>query len=566
MIKYSFLFAAVLFVSASINVNYIYAQAPDCAWAKSAGGNDDDNAYSVTTDASGNIIVVGYFSSPTITFGSTTLTNTSSSFDMFIVKYDPSGNVLWAKSAGGNDTDWASSITTDASGNIIVVGVFSSPITFGSTTLTSPTTSFDMFIVKYDTDGNVLWAKSAGGNSLNLATYVDVDASGNILISGYFFSGTGTIIFGNTTLTGTSLSDDIFIVKYDANGNVLWAKSAGGGFSDEAYSVVIDANENIFITGDFNSPSIVFGNTILFNTDNTGNTSDVFIAKYDKNGNVLWAKSVGGGNGDGANSVTADASGNIIVAGYFDSPTITFGAISCVNAINTGNISDIFIAKYDGSGNPIWAKSAGGSDWDAAYSVTADASGNILITGVYFSSSITLGSVTLTNAGNDDMFLVEYDTSGNVLWAKSTGGAYEDYGSSVTTDINKNIVVAGVFSDFTITFDSITLTNTHAGYRDVFITKYDNGNITEVSDEKNEELFSIYPNPSRGIFNIQPSKLTETANLKIYTALGDEIYSSLINDYRAPISIDLSQQPNGIYLIIAKTEEGVMNKKIIIQK
>ena len=504
MIKYSFLFAAVLFVSASINVNYIYAQAPDCAWAKSAGGNDDDNAYSVTTDASGNIIVVGYFSSPTITFG--------------------------------------------------------------STTLTSPTTSFDMFIVKYDTDGNVLWAKSAGGNSLNLATYVDVDASGNILISGYFFSGTGTIIFGNTTLTGTSLSDDIFIVKYDANGNVLWAKSAGGGFSDEAYSVVIDANENIFITGDFNSPSIVFGNTILFNTDNTGNTSDVFIAKYDKNGNVLWAKSVGGGNGDGANSVTADASGNIIVAGYFDSPTITFGAISCVNAINTGNISDIFIAKYDGSGNPIWAKSAGGSDWDAAYSVTADASGNILITGVYFSSSITLGSVTLTNAGNDDMFLVEYDTSGNVLWAKSTGGAYEDYGSSVTTDINKNIVVAGVFSDFTITFDSITLTNTHAGYRDVFITKYDNGNITEVSDEKNEELFSIYPNPSRGIFNIQPSKLTETANLKIYTALGDEIYSSLINDYRAPISIDLSQQPNGIYLIIAKTEEGVMNKKIIIQK
>ncbi|MEK6616208.1 MAG: hypothetical protein AABZ32_08880, partial [Bacteroidota bacterium] len=113
------------------------AQAPNYLWAKSAGGTSNDYATSVTADASGNIIAAGSFVSPTITFGSTTLTN-AGSVDMFFVKYDPSGNVLWAKSAGGTSYDEATSVTADASGNIIAAGLFVSPtITFGSTTLTN---------------------------------------------------------------------------------------------------------------------------------------------------------------------------------------------------------------------------------------------------------------------------------------------------------------------------------------------------------------------------------------------------------------------------------------------
>ncbi|MFH1005081.1 MAG: hypothetical protein V1781_06265, partial [Bacteroidota bacterium] len=161
-------------------------------WAKSAGGSSDDIALSVSTDANGNILVAGYFDSPTIIFGSTTLTN-AGDYDMFLAKYDASGNVLWAKSAGGSDWDRASSVSTDANGNILVAGSFQSPtIIFGSTTLTKAGSDnyADMFLAKYDASGNVLWAKSAGGSSDDIALSVSTDANGNILVAGNFRSPT----------------------------------------------------------------------------------------------------------------------------------------------------------------------------------------------------------------------------------------------------------------------------------------------------------------------------------------------------------------------------------------
>ncbi|MBK5284485.1 MAG: hypothetical protein JJE25_03715, partial [Bacteroidia bacterium] len=292
-----------------------FSQSPNWLWAKSAGGTSDDYARSVTADASGNIIATGYFSSPSITFGSTTLTNadnTGNTADIFIVKYDAAGNVLWAKSAGGTSNEYAYSVTTDALGNIIAAGIFnSSTITFGSTTL-----SGNMFIVKYDASGNVLWAQSSGGSWSDYLYSVTSDVSGNIIAAGYFAS--PSITFGSTTLTLVG-GWDMFIVKYDAAGNVLWAKSAGGTTYDVAYSVTADASGNIIAAGYFDGSTLTFGSTTLFNTGN----DDMFIVKYDAAGNVLWAKSAGGTNSsyEYARSVTADASGNIIAAGYFNSTT-----------------------------------------------------------------------------------------------------------------------------------------------------------------------------------------------------------------------------------------------------
>ena len=148
-----------------------FSQSPDWLWAQSAGGTSGDEGRSCATDASGNVIATGLFSSPTITFGTTVLTNAGGN-DMFIVKYDPSGNVLWAKSAGGTSGAGGNSCTTDASGNIIATGYFTSPtITFGTTVLTNANAgSSDIFIVKYDSGGNVLWAKSEGGTAFDWAT------------------------------------------------------------------------------------------------------------------------------------------------------------------------------------------------------------------------------------------------------------------------------------------------------------------------------------------------------------------------------------------------------------
>ncbi|MCX6146500.1 MAG: SBBP repeat-containing protein [Candidatus Kapabacteria bacterium] len=246
-----------IFIFAFISLsNLVNAQAPNCLWAKKAGGTTEDVSNSVTTDASGNVYVTGYFTSPTITFGTTTITNTGG-YDIFIVKYDAAGTVLWAKSAGGTDSDYGSSLTTDASGNVYVTGRFVSPtITFGTTTLTNPG-GYDIFIVKYDAAGTVLWAKSAGGTSDDHGRSVSTDASGNVYVTGYFTS--PTITFGTTTLTNAG-ENDIFIAKYAGTGTGVDESSNSDIFSvfpNPAQSL-INVKADIKLLG---SSYVVYDNT-----------------------------------------------------------------------------------------------------------------------------------------------------------------------------------------------------------------------------------------------------------------------------------------------------------------
>ncbi len=465
----------IITVISSLCFLSIISNAQSHSWvqAKSAGGTGQDKATSVTVDASGNTYVAGYFQSNTITFGSFTLTNAGGYDDIFLVKYDANGNVLWAKSAGGTADDDATSIAVDASGNTYVAGTFeSSSITFGSITLTNGHTWYgDIFVAKYDTNGNVLWAKSAGGTDYDIANSVAVDASGNTYLTGMF--GSPTITFGSTTLTNVG-AYNIFLTKYDAAGNVLWAKKAGGENADEAFSVAVDASGNTYLTGMFCSSSITFGSTTLTNANGIHQTPDLFLAKYDAGGNVLWAKSVGGTGYECAYSVAINASGNPYVAGYFNSSTLSFGSTTLTNAGNP----DIFLAKYDAGGNVLWAKSAGGTGTDIATSVAVDNSGNPYVVGYFTDSTFTFGSTTLTNAdttsiwGSDDIFLAKYDNAGNVLWAKSAGGTGTDDATSVAVGTSGNPYVVGYFTDSTLTFGSTTLTNADtSNTSDLFLVK-----------------------------------------------------------------------------------------------
>jgi len=533
-----------------------FAQTPNWLWAKSAGGTNVDCPHSIAVDASGNIYVVGYFASPTIIFGSITLTNTATygSADIFLAKYDAIGNVLWVKSIGGMGNDEAYSISVDASENTYVAGKFeSSTIIFGSTTLTNATTngSADIFLAKYDANGNVIWAKSAGGTSNDRAYSISVDASENTYVAGYFAS--STITFGSTTLINASLNySDIFFAKYDANGNVTWAKSGGGQYSDIVNSIMSDVSGNTYLAGWFDSPTLSFESTSLSNMG--GGYPDIFLAKCDNLGIVLWAKSAGGLKDDRATSVAIDAIGNTYVVGYFKSSTIIFGSTTLTNATTIGS-ADIFLAKYDTNGNVLWAKSVGGIGDDEAYSVTMDASGNIYVVGYFGSSTIILGSTTLTNIianGSEDILLAKYDANGNVIWAKSVGGTGDDEAYSIAIDASENTYVSGMFSSDTISFGSTTL----PGNEDIFLAKLGSSTvINELSDSLN---FSVFPIPATNSLTIESPQKSKIEILNIQGQLIKTI--AAINDQT---TIDISVFPSGIYFIKVKTEKGIAVKKFI---
>ena len=360
---------------------------------------------------------------------------------------------LWATKAGGTTYDEGYGIAVDTSGNSYVTGFFEGTATFGSITLTSSGYSRDIFIAKLDSSGNWLWARKAGGTYWDYGYGIAVDVSGNNYVMGCFKN---MATFGSATLT--SYGDwDIFIAKLDSNGNWLWVTKAGGTGDDWGYGIAVDSSGNNYVTGWFGG-SATFGSTIL--TSNGG--ADIFVAKLDSSGNWLWAKNAGGIDCDEGQSIAVDANGNSYVTGYF-SDSATFGSTT----LTSSGGADIFVAKLDSSGNWLWAKNAGGTDYDCGNSIAVDASGNIYVTGG-FEGTATFGSTTLTSNGDSDIFIAKLDSSGNWLGATKTGGTDTVVSYGIAVDASGNNYVTGFFYR-TATFGPTTLTS--SGSADIFVAK-----------------------------------------------------------------------------------------------
>lgn len=305
-------------------------------WARSgagAGGTPRDVGNAVTVDGSGNVYACGYFRSQSILFGSAVLSNAGQA-DAFIVKYDPNGNVVWARSEAGGGGDFCTGLAADASGNVYASGrYYSDFITIGSTTLTNVNNNYDLFIAKYDTDGNPLWAKGGSSNGNDWMPSLAVDANGYLIATGWFEA--FPITFGPFTIPNSG-SSDIFLVKYDPNGDELWAVGAGGGFAEESRAVAVDDSGNIFVTGRFGT-TITLGSSTL----NSSLSGNVFIAKFDPDGDPNWAVGAGGVDEEGGNGIAVGSYGDVYITGAFDSPSLPFNLDTLVNS----GPDDVFIAK-----------------------------------------------------------------------------------------------------------------------------------------------------------------------------------------------------------------------------
>ena len=441
-------------------------------WYATWGGIYSDGSGMITTDSSGNIYVGGATGSGT---GNT---------DMVLIKYDSSGTELWSRTWDGSQKDdLISGIMLDPTeDNIYIAG----------TTVVISGWDNDMVLVKYDSSGTELWSRTWDGYDdwdCGWRPGIDDDRAQNMVVdpSGNVFLG------GHTLGEHTPRWDpnpDMALVKYDSSGTQLWNRTWGGAYVEYGYGLALDSLNSVYISG----------STVSFAVGST----DIFLVKYDSQGNYQWHTMWGGIYSDGSGMITTDSSGNIYVGGAtgsgtgntdmvlikYDSsgtelwsrtwdgsqkddlisgimldPTEDNIYIAGTTVVISGWDNDMVLVKYDSSGTELWSRTWDGyDDWDCgwrpgidddrAQNMVVDPSGNVFLGGH------TLGEHTPRWDPNPDMALVKYDSSGTQLWNRTWGGAYVEYGYGLALDSLNSVYISGSTVSFAV------------GSTDIFLVKY----------------------------------------------------------------------------------------------
>ncbi|MBK7966766.1 MAG: T9SS type A sorting domain-containing protein [Bacteroidetes bacterium] len=322
------------------------------------------------------------------------------------------------------------------------------------------------------------WASKVAGLGNDYGDIIKTDALGNVYIAGRF---DGTCDFDPGASVSNKMSagsSDAFIAKYTSSGALTWVISMGSTGADRVYAIDVDANGNVYVTGNFSLTVDFDPGPGLLNFTSIGGL-DIFMAKYNSNGNLVWANSIGNTNTEISESIALDASGNFYVGGEFSSPNLDLDAGANTLTVNNGNTTvtyDPFLVKYDTAGNFVWGFNLQGLSSDYIKSVCVDANDNVLVGG-YFNSTMNvdpIGGTSLTSLGSADCFIARYSSIGNYDWSTKFGGTLLDNIFSITT-ANNNIYATGTYNsvvDFNPGIDTFNIQS--KGSTDVFIVSFTN--------------------------------------------------------------------------------------------
>ena len=467
-------------------------------------------------------------------------------YDAFLVKFNSSGVRQWATYYGGSQDDMGISCAVDASGNVYMIGSTSS--TSGIATAGAhETTINDGFLVKFNSNGVRQWGTYFEGNGNACTT----DASGNIYIVGLTNSTSGIATAGahQTVMSG---SGDAFLVKFNSSGVKQWGTYFGGASSgasgmEKGLSCATDALGNVYKVGHTPSTSGI-ATAGAHQTIYGGSSTDAFLVKFNSSGVIQWGTYYGGEGVDIGYSCATDASGNVYMAGDAQQQNLPASGISTIGAHQSaygGGYSDGFLVKFDSNGLRQWGTYYGGSLLDVSFSCATDASGNVYMSGETQSpNGIATSGAHQTTV--DGAFLVSFNSSG----VRQSGTYYGGIKNVCTTDASGNVYMTGYTQSNSgiATTGAHQAVNGNSGYSDAFLVKF-NGISLGINETINDKLFSIYPNPAQSIVNVKAdAKLIGTV-YTIYDNTGKVVLSGTINAENT--NVELGNLSVGIYLFSA---------------
>ena len=574
-------------------------------WGKTIGGSGQDRPSGMDVSADGNIALTGYFNG-TVDFNPGASVNNliaSGNRDIFVLKLTSNGDYAWAYKFGSSLPDEGLATCLDPNGNVFVTGYFQETVDFnpGSSTSNFTATSYDIFILKLDANGNYVWNYDLGSNPAEQGRAIQCDASGNVYTSGSFGSSLDFNPGAATEFMSATGVDDIYLLKLTNDGNFIWSKKIGGISNEYALSMAIDLNGSSILGGHFAS-------TTTFNSfPNVAVTSagldDAFVVKFNSDGSHAWTRTIGSTGFDRTQAVATDAQGNVYATGFFQGTVDLNPEVGVENY--TANQEDCFVIKLNSNGGFINASVMGGTGSDYSYGIATDAIGGIYTCGSFtqtadFDPSSQVNA--LTSIGGFDVFLSKWGQcvpttstdvqtacnqftwiDGNTYSSNNSTATYQlttasGCDSTIILNLTINTVNAGVTSiEPTLTANllgaqyqwvncnnnfqpiagatSSSYTATASGSYAVIVSS--NGceemsicysvNNVGFDQLENETTFSVFPNPSNGHFNISSKKIFNHTSIRVINAMGVLVFSK---EFRANMLIDFNiNQAAGVYFI-----------------
>lgn len=555
----------------------MFPQDPTFLWVKSIGGTITENGIHSATDVSENLYLTGSFEG-TVDFdpgiGIHKLTAVGNK-DIFIMKLDPNGNFIWAKSIGGSGEEVGNYVTIDKFGDVYVTGSFEGCIDFDPAERNYPLYSSgnsDIFLQKLNPDGNLMWAVNMGGASEDFGIVVKTDDDANIYLLQAFSDKADLNPGKGMELFSSHGNLDISIEKLNSRGEMIWVKAYGGGGFDKGNDMVLDGTGNIYVTGSYQGemdfdPGAGFVNRV------SNGYSDVFMQKFRNDGSHAWVRCMGGIKGnDSGSSLKLDDQGNIYSVGYFEAE-MTYSKSSETLPelpqllVSAGGI-DAYVQKLNENGYIEWIKAIGGKFNDFGKEIYPDTYGNILVVGEFIRSAnnnLEDHSRTPFSTIRKGIFIDQLSDNGSTTMNKEISNSENVTIGSMVADYSGSIYLLGHFegaADFDPGAAIHSVVSKGAGATYILkLSPYGNPQINrELTLEAN---VSTYPNPVKNKLTVELGQNIASTSLTIFDVVGNLVKKTESRDC-SQINLDLNLNP-GIYYVNISSENNTVTKKIIVE-
>jgi len=526
----------ILFLLFFCSSTKIFSQnTPVIQWQKSFGGTMNESFYSIKQTTDGGFIAAGRTNSIDGDINGFNIGGSSSYYnpDWWIVKLNSTGSIQWQKCLGGSGSDQAWSVEQTTDGGYIATGETSS----NDSNVSGNHGAYDVWVVKLNTTGNILWQKCYGGLAEDYGSSIDQTKDGGYIIAA-FTASNDSLVKGNNGMY------DYFIIKIDSVGNTQWQKCLGGSSIDFARSI-----QQTFDTG-----YIILGHTLSNDSNVSGNHGnwDFWAVKLNSIGNIQWQKCLGGSMLDQVGSIQQTKDGGYIVVGSTSSNDSNVTG-------NNGGVFDCWIVKLSSGGSIQWQKCLGGSGDDDGFSIQQTTDSGYVVAGITNSND----SNVFGNNGSYDCWIVKLNSTGNIQWQKCLGGSGNDEAYSIRQTSDGGYIVAG-----TTNSNDSNVSGNHGGY-DCWVVKL-SAVTTGISEIDNNFFSAIYPNPNDGNFIIENTfKQNLNVNFTLINVLGKHVWSNTyeMHSGKNSTTVNTNFLPTGMYFLHIEDESKQISevKKVVVK-